>query len=241
MRDELDVVRAMRQAEIETCTNIQNEEFCKAYDAILKDKNALAIRAQTLELDNERLKLTFTELEHQLANAQPKPPAETTPKADREAELRRTIENYEEHHATLQRNCRRLEERSSELESKLQAVEKAWRVKLEAKDLEVVEVKARARQDLSEQVTVLRRENAALRLASSEATVKLENYQQTALFSQQLDALDWEGDLLRQLTAVRSSMEPLRQQMTELQETDHYQREEAVRERAGLQARVLEL
>ncbi len=90
-------------------------------------------------------------------------------------------------------------------------------------------------------MAVLRKENAALRLANSEATVKLENCQQSALFTQQLNALDWEGDLLRQLTAVRSSMEPLRQQMAELQDADHYQKEEAVRERAGLQARVLEL
>lgn len=90
---------------------------------------------QTLELDNERLKLTVSDLEHQLANVLSKSPLETTPKADREAELRRTIENYEEHHATLQRNCKRLEERCNELEGKLQAVEKAWRIKLEAKDL----------------------------------------------------------------------------------------------------------
>ncbi len=135
MRDELDVVRTMRQAEIDTFTNIQNEEFRKAYEALLKDKNTLAIRAQTLELENDRLKLTVTDLEHQLANAYIKQPTETTPKADREAELRRTIENYEEHHANLQRNCRRFEERNNELEGKLQAVEKAWRMKFEAKDL----------------------------------------------------------------------------------------------------------
>jgi hypothetical protein len=127
------------------------------------------------------------------------------------------------------------------LEGKLVACEKMWRGKLEAKDLEAVEVKARARQEFGDQVAVLRKENASLRLASSEATAKLENCQQGVLFGQQLQALDWEGDLLRELTAVRSSLEPLRQQVVDLQETDHFQRESAVRERAALQARVMEL
>lgn len=113
IKEELDALRTMRQAEIDSCTNIQNEEFRKAYDALLQDKNNTAIHNQTLELENERLKYDLAELEQQLANAQPHPktPAEATPtKAEgREAELRRTIENYEEHHVTLQRNCKRLE------------------------------------------------------------------------------------------------------------------------------------
>lgn len=93
----------------------------------------------------------------------------------------------------------------------------------------MVEVKARARQELGEQVALLRKENSALRLNSSEAAAKFENSQQNALLSQQLESLDWEGDLIRQLTAVRSSLEPLRQQMAEINETDRYQQEEVVR------------
>lgn len=73
-----------------------------------------------------------------------------------------------------------------------------------------MEVKARTRQELSEQLSVLRKENAALRLASNEAAAKLENSQQNTLFNQQMESLDWEGDLIKQLTAVRSSLEPLR-------------------------------
>ena len=75
--------------------------------------------------------------------------------------------------ATLQRNVRRLEERNAELETKLAACEKGWRAKMDAKEVEVVEVKARARQELGEQVAALRKENAALRVASSEAAAKL--------------------------------------------------------------------
>jgi len=50
IKDELDVLRSMRQAEIDSCTNVQKEEFMKAYDTLLQDKNNLAIRNQTLEL-----------------------------------------------------------------------------------------------------------------------------------------------------------------------------------------------
>ena len=46
---------------------------------------------------------------------------------------------------------------------------------------------------------------------------------------------------MRQLAAVRASLDPLHQQIAQLQETDLFQREEGARERAGLQARVLEL
>lgn len=50
IKDELDVLRSMRQAEIDSCTNVQKEEFMKAYDNLLQNKNNLAIRNQTLEL-----------------------------------------------------------------------------------------------------------------------------------------------------------------------------------------------
>ena len=133
IKDELDALRTMRQAEIDSCTHIQNEEFRKAYDALLKDKNTVAIANQSLELENERLKYTLADLQQNPPN-----PPTNTPKTDpspiktesREAELRRTIENYEEHHATLQRNCKKLEERNGELEGKLASSEKSWRAKL---------------------------------------------------------------------------------------------------------------
>jgi hypothetical protein len=40
----------MRQADLDSFTDIQKEEFKKAYDALLKDKNTLVISLQTLEL-----------------------------------------------------------------------------------------------------------------------------------------------------------------------------------------------
>lgn len=97
IKDELDALRTMRQAEIDSCTDIQNEEFRKAYDALLRDKNTVAIRNQALELDNERLKYALAELEQQLAALKPTAPAPApAPDASgkpesREAELRRSI------------------------------------------------------------------------------------------------------------------------------------------------------
>jgi hypothetical protein len=52
IKEELDTLRTMRQAEIDSYTTIQNEEFRKAYESLLQDKNAVAIRNQTLELEN---------------------------------------------------------------------------------------------------------------------------------------------------------------------------------------------
>jgi hypothetical protein len=57
----------MRQNDLESFANIQKEEFRKAYDAVLKEKNTLYITCQTLELDNEKLKYTISELEGQVA------------------------------------------------------------------------------------------------------------------------------------------------------------------------------
>lgn len=56
----------MKQAEIDSLAQVQREEFRKAYDALLKDKNALVISLQSLELENEKLKCTISELENQL-------------------------------------------------------------------------------------------------------------------------------------------------------------------------------
>lgn len=50
IKDELDALRTMRQADLDSFTNIQKEEFKKAYDALLKEKNTLVISLQTLEL-----------------------------------------------------------------------------------------------------------------------------------------------------------------------------------------------
>ena len=40
-------MRTMRQADLDSFTNIQKEEFRKAYDALLKEKNAVTIALQT--------------------------------------------------------------------------------------------------------------------------------------------------------------------------------------------------
>lgn len=52
IKDELDALRTMRQADLESFTNIQKEEFKKAYDALLKEKNSYVISLQGIELEN---------------------------------------------------------------------------------------------------------------------------------------------------------------------------------------------
>ncbi len=66
IKDKLDALRTMRQAELDSFANIQKEEFRKAYDALLKDINSQVISLQSLELENEKLKFTVAELEHQV-------------------------------------------------------------------------------------------------------------------------------------------------------------------------------
>ena len=66
IKDELDALRTMRQADLDSFTNIQKEEFRKAYEALLKEKNAIAIALQTAQLENEKLKYTVHELENQV-------------------------------------------------------------------------------------------------------------------------------------------------------------------------------
>lgn len=57
----------MRQADIEQLTQVQREEFKKSFEAVLKEKNSLVISLQTLELENEKLKYTVSELENQVS------------------------------------------------------------------------------------------------------------------------------------------------------------------------------
>jgi hypothetical protein len=65
----------------------------------------------------------------------------------------------------LLRNNKRLEERIGELENKLTNTDKNWRVKYEAKELEVIDIKALTRQEFTEQVSFLRKENSVLKLS----------------------------------------------------------------------------
>jgi hypothetical protein len=42
----------MRQTDLEAFSNAQKEEFKKAYDILLKDKNTYVLNLQTLQLEN---------------------------------------------------------------------------------------------------------------------------------------------------------------------------------------------
>lgn len=159
----------MRQVDLESFSNAQKEEFKKSYDALLKEKNNYVLSLQALELENQKLKYTVSELENQVAlyknqkfpkpeereNLRPLSPtqqqkspqqpesAKGSPRKlekdtkdlkellrDKEADFHRAIANYEEHHSNLTRSNKRLQERIVELDTKLAASEKNWRMKL---------------------------------------------------------------------------------------------------------------
>lgn len=52
---------------------------------------------------------------------------------------------------------------------------------------------------------------------------------------------DWEADLIQEMIAVKSNLEPLRQQISELQELSIYEKEQVIREKTNLRTQVLEL
>lgn len=46
-------------------------------------------------------------------------------------------------------------------------------MKYESKQLEVIDIKALTRQEFTEQITILRKENSALKLANNDLSIKL--------------------------------------------------------------------
>jgi hypothetical protein len=66
-----------------------------------------------------------------------------------------------------------LEERISELEAKLASSEKNWRNKLENKEMEVIDVKALTRQEFTDQISTLRKENSALKISNNDLHLRL--------------------------------------------------------------------
>ena len=54
-------------------------------------------------------------------------------------------------------------------------MDKNWRIKYEAKELEVIDIKALTRQEFTEQVSVLRKENSQLKLANNDLALRLES------------------------------------------------------------------
>lgn len=128
----------MRQADLEAFSNAQKEEFKKAYDSLLKDKNNYVLNMQTLQLENQKLKFTIAELQNQnqlaldknqqlskmedkrnVTNGKQKEGEGSPQKSanrdqnqvlrQKQAEFHRTISNYEEHHSNLTRTNKRLE------------------------------------------------------------------------------------------------------------------------------------
>lgn len=73
----------------------------------------------------------------------------------------------------MSRINKRLEEKVSELENKVINTEKQWRNKLDTKELELIDAKSQIRQEFTEQVSALRKENSNLKVANNDLSIKL--------------------------------------------------------------------
>jgi uncharacterized coiled-coil protein SlyX len=91
----------------------------------------------------------------------------------------------------LTRANKRLEERIGELESKSTTTEKNWRIKYEAKELEIIEAKSLARQEFSDQINQLRKENSSLKLSNNDLMQRLESADRSTQFNKNLQSFDW--------------------------------------------------
>jgi len=112
----------------------------------------------------------------------------------------------------------------------LTLAEKNWRIKLETKELEVIDIKALTRQEFSEQISLIRKENTTLKLGNSDLSLKIESLEKIAHSSSRNNPnYDWEADLVKEMIAVKANLEPLRQQIGELQEMNFYEKEQSVR------------
>jgi hypothetical protein len=122
----------------------------------------------------------------------------------------------------LARTNKRLEERLAELENKLATTEKTWRHKMDAKELDIIDAKSKIRQEFTEQVSALRKDNSALKVANNELLIKLDHADKNTTHNSEPQKFDWEADLVQEMIAVKSNLEPLRQQISELQELNIY-------------------
>lgn len=80
-----------------------------------------------------------------------------------------------------------------------------------------------------------------MKIANNDLALKLENFEKNAQFNKNLQNYDWEADLVQEMINVKANLEPLRQQINELQEFNIYEKEQSVRDRTNLQTRVMEL
>lgn len=83
---------------------------------------------------------------------------------EKEAEFRKTLENYEERQSSLSKTNRKLEEQISELENKLYNMETEYKNKLNEKDIEVKVSKSSAREEFQSQINSLKKEVSQLKL-----------------------------------------------------------------------------
>ena len=75
----------------------------------------------------------------------------------KEADMQRALQEYEDQNAVLSRKNRQNENRIYEIENKLINSEKNWRNLIDTKEVELVEAKSQHRQEFNEQIVVLRK------------------------------------------------------------------------------------
>ena len=76
---------------------------------------------------------------------------------------------------------------------------------------------------------------------NNQLMIKLENEKSSSGNMIPQQKFDWEAELVQEMVSVKANLEPLRQQISELQEMNIYEKEQSIRERTNLRTQVLEL
>ena len=80
-----------------------------------------------------------------------------------------------------------------ELENKLINTEKNYKNKLENKELEVIDIKALTRQEFTDQIAALRKENSTLKISNNDLLIRIESMEKNSpLVPSQ--KFDWEAE-----------------------------------------------
>lgn len=74
--------------------------------------------------------------------------------------------------------------------------EKNYKNKLENKELEVIDIKALTRQEFTDQIAALRKENSTLKISNNDLLIRIESMEKNGpLVPSQ--KFDWEADLIQ--------------------------------------------
>lgn len=62
--------------------------------------------------------------------------------------------------------------------------------------MEIIEAKSFARQEFSEQINQLRKENSSLKISNNDLALRLESADRNTQFNKELQNFDWEAELV---------------------------------------------